>query len=62
VRFTQELLIAYHKFLLSHIVNAEELNWLVFWPPRKTVAEKGVESLKVEINGYEKLARLQSVR
>jgi hypothetical protein len=38
-------------FPLSYMVNADESMWLVFWQPRKTVSEKGVEIVTVEING-----------
>jgi hypothetical protein len=50
--FAQELFAIDPKFPLSHIVSVEESMWLVFWKPRESVAEKGVESMKVKINGH----------
>jgi hypothetical protein len=50
-RFIQGLIAAYRMFPLNHIVNADESMWLVFWQPRKTVSEKWVETVTVEING-----------
>jgi hypothetical protein len=50
-RFQRELLAAYRDFPRWHIVNADESMWLVLWQPRKAVAEKGVESVKIEVSG-----------
>jgi hypothetical protein len=50
-RFKEELRAAYRDYPRSHIVNADESMWLVLWQPRKTIAEKGVESVKIAVNG-----------
>jgi hypothetical protein len=54
-RFQRELLAVYRDFPRSHIVNTDESMWLVLWQPRKTLAEKGVESVKIEVSGDPKL-------
>jgi AcrR family transcriptional regulator len=50
-RFQRELLAAYRDFPQSDIVNADESVWLVLWQTHKTIAEKGVESVKIQVSG-----------
>jgi hypothetical protein len=50
-RFKEKLTAAFRDFFYNDIINADESMWLILWQPRNTVAEKGVESTKIEVNG-----------
>jgi hypothetical protein len=53
-RFKEELTAAFRDVPHSDIINTDESMWLILWRPCKTVAEKGVESVKIEVNGDQK--------
>jgi hypothetical protein len=50
-RFKEELTATFRDFPHSDSINADESMWLILWQLHKTVAEKGVESVKIEVNG-----------
>jgi hypothetical protein len=61
-QFKKELAADFRDFLHSDIINADELMWLILWQRRKTVAEKGVESVEIELNGDPKAGFTLGVR
>jgi hypothetical protein len=53
-RFEEERTAAFKDFSHSDIINMDESIWVILCQPLKTVTEKGVESVKIEVNGDSK--------